>query len=45
LQIFSHFLLQYVLLFSHRLKQIGFCDVCMLSIPDLYLAAMKIYQY
>jgi len=34
-----------VLLFNHRLKQIGFCDVCMLSIPDLDLAAMKIYQY
>jgi len=39
LQIFSYLLLQYVLLFNHRLKQIGFCDDCMLSIPDLNLAA------
>jgi len=34
--------LQSVLLFNHRLKQIGFCDVCMLSIPDLNPAANSI---
>jgi len=28
-----------VLTFSHRLKQIGFCDVCAKSTPDLDLAA------
>jgi hypothetical protein len=39
LRIFSHYLLQSVLIFNHRLNQIGFNDACMISIPDLDLAA------